>query len=132
VTTLFCLACVAGLALIGEPVLNVLLAYGRFDAAHSHQLWLILLAASGLFVVGTAGSLLTGAFYARGDTRTPTLIGSASFTVSIGTKLLMFKYMGIIGLSLAVSFQYVLSALLMVIWLQRQSVVSWTGKEVEA
>lgn len=132
VTTLFCLACVAGLALIGEPVLNVLLAYGRFNAAHSHQLWLILLAASGLFVVGTAGSLLTGAFYARGDTRTPTLIGSASFTVSIGTKLLMFKYMGILGLSLAVSFQYVLSGLLMVIWLQRQQIIDWTGREVGA
>lgn len=132
VTTLFCMACVAGLALIGKPVLNVLLNYGKFDEAHAHQLWLILLAASGLFILGASSSLLAGAFYARGDTRTPTLIGSASFTVSIGIKILMFKYMGIIGLSLAVSFQYVLSALLMVIWLQRQSVLSWTGKEVEA
>jgi Na+-driven multidrug efflux pump len=43
----------------------------------------------------------------------------------------MFKYMGIIGLALALSFQYALSALMMVTWLQRQSVVSWTGKEFE-
>lgn len=128
VTTLFCLACVAGLALIGEPVLNVLVAYGRFDAAHVRQLWLILMAASGMFVLGASSSLLAGAFYASGDTRTPTLIGSASFTVSILSKLLMFKYMGIIGLSLAASFQYVLSALLMVIWLQRQSILSRTGR----
>jgi putative peptidoglycan lipid II flippase len=128
VTTLFCVVCVAGLALFGEPVLKVLVAYGRFDPAHARQLWLILLAASGLFVLGASSSLLAGAFYARGDTRTPTLIGSASFTVSIITKILLFKFMGIIGLSLAVSFQYVLSALLMVIWLQRQSLVLWTDK----
>ncbi|MFM6933012.1 MAG: lipid II flippase MurJ [Novosphingobium sp.] len=132
VILLFCMACIGALALIGEPVLTLLMAYGRFDAGHAHQLWLILLAASGLFVIGTAGSLLTGAFYARGDTRTPTLIGSASFTVSIATKLLMFKHMGIIGLSLAVSLQYVLSGLLMVIWLQRHKIIQWTGKELEA
>ncbi|MFM5907001.1 MAG: lipid II flippase MurJ [Novosphingobium sp.] len=129
VTTLFCIACIIGLAVIGEPLLNFVMGNGRFGTEHAHQLWLILLGASGLFIIGTAGSLLTGAFYARGDTRTPTLIGSASFTISIATKLLMFKHMGIIGLSLAASLQYALSGLLMVIWLRRHRIIDWTGKE---
>jgi murein biosynthesis integral membrane protein MurJ len=129
VTSAFCAACIAALALIGEPVLQILLSYGRFDAGHTHQLWLILLLASGVFILGASSSLLAGAYYARGDTRTPTLLGSLSFTISIAVKLFMFRYMGIFGLALAVSFQYVLSAVLMAIWLQRHGAVNWTQRE---
>ncbi|MFM5929951.1 MAG: lipid II flippase MurJ [Novosphingobium sp.] len=132
ITTLFCLACIIGLALIGEPVLNVLMAYGRFDAEHAHNLWLILLAASGVFILGASSSLLAGAFYARGDTRTPTLLGSASFTASLVLKLLMFRAMGILGLALAVTFQYVLSAALMAFWLQRHGAIDWVHKKEDA
>lgn len=129
VTSLFCTACIAALALVGEPVLTLLLAYGRFDAGHAHQLWLILLIASGIFILGASSSLLAGAFYARGDTRTPTLLGSASFTISMAVKLFMFRYLGIFGLALAVSFQYVLSAVLMAFWLQRHGAIHWTQRE---
>ena len=129
VTTLFCAACLALLALIGEPLLRPLLAYGRFDAGHTHQLWLILLLAGGVFLLGASSSLLAGAFYSRGDTRTPTLLGSASFTISMAIKLLMFRYTGLFGLAVAVSFQYVLSAVLMAWWLQRQGAVDWLKRE---
>lgn len=132
ITSAFCAACIAALALIGEPVLTMLLAYGRFDAGHTHQLWLILLLASGVFILGASSSLLAGAFYARRDTRTPTLLGSVSFTISMAVKLFMFRYMGIFGLALAVSFQYVLSAVLMAFWLQRHGAIDWTQREDKA
>jgi putative peptidoglycan lipid II flippase len=130
VVSLFCLICVGGLALVGQSLLSLALAHGRFDASHVHELWRIMLLASGIFIFGASGSLLAGSFYARGDTRTPTLIGSASFTIAIALKLAMFGYLGVEGVSLAMTIQYVLSALMMVIWLQRKSIVNWTDRKV--
>lgn len=110
-TILVPVICIAGLALIGVPVLELLLGYGRFQPGHARELWEILLLACVMFVFGASGSLLAGAFYTRGDTRTPTLIGSLSFTIGIGAKVLLFNLMGIRGLAIAVSVLFLISGL---------------------
>ncbi len=127
---LFCSLCMIGLATIGEPILEWMLANGRFNADHARQLWVLMLTMGGVFVFGSLGSILAGTFYARGNTRTPTLIGAISFTISLCIKIFFYSRFGLIGLCLAVSFQYILSAVLMMSWMTRQGLVTWMGKGI--
>jgi putative peptidoglycan lipid II flippase len=123
--TAFCAVCIIVLALVGQPILTLLFGQGEFASGQVKQLWLVLLLSSAVFILGASSSILAGAFYVRGDTRSPTLLGSASFTLSIVLKIVMYRQFGIYGLALAVSFQYVLSACLLAGRLQRLGVVSW-------
>ena len=107
----FLIAC---LIVVGQPILRLMLAHGKFQASDSRLLWLILVLSCGQFIWGALGSMLAGAFYARGDTRTPTWLGSLSFTVAIGVKVLMFSYYGVYGLAIATTIFFSCSIALMV------------------
>ena len=120
VLTIIGLAC---LALIGLPLLRMVIEHGQFTASDSYSLWLLLLLTGGQFVGGCLGSLTGGAFYARGDTRTPALLGSISFTLSIAVKILMFHYFAFYGLAIAISIYYCQSLLFMLIALRRREFI---------
>jgi 2-polyprenyl-3-methyl-5-hydroxy-6-metoxy-1,4-benzoquinol methylase len=72
---LFTLAVVIGLVLVGVPALEVLLGHGEFRPEQVRQLWWLLLALAGTWVGGALGQVFSAAFYATGDTHTPTRIG---------------------------------------------------------
>ena len=57
-------------------------------------------------------------FYAQGDTRTPTWLGSLAFTLGIVLKIAMFKLYGVQGLAIAISIYYLFSLCiqLFVLW----------------
>ncbi len=112
---------VLALILIGQPILATAIQFGRFGAKDSHTLWLLLVLTSGMFVAGSLGSLASGAFYARGDTRTPTLLGSLSFTIAIGLKILMFWLYGLVGVAIAISLYYVMSLVMLTVPLYRRA-----------
>ncbi|MEG8052032.1 lipid II flippase MurJ [Sphingomonas aurantiaca] len=95
--------------------------FGRFGAKDIHTLWLLLILTSGMFVAGSLGSLASGAFYARGDTRTPTILGSLSFTIAIGLKILMFWLYGLVGVAIAISLYYAMSLVMLTVPLYRRA-----------
>lgn len=91
----------AGLALLGEPIVRVLFQRGAFTAADT-ELMVPLLA---LFAVGmpffSVVSLMTRAFYAVKDTRTPVIMATVSFVLNVLLSLMFMIRLGAAGLVLA-------------------------------
>jgi putative peptidoglycan lipid II flippase len=114
------ISAIVGIALIGLPILRVVMEHGAFTASDSRILWLLLLLISGQLVAGCLGSLAAGAFYAQGDTKTPTWLGSISFTISILLKIALFHWFGLYGLAVAISIYYCQSLIFMLIALYRR------------
>lgn len=104
-----CVLAAITLWLVGEPLLTWGVAYGKFTTANIHELWVLLLLLSGLLIGGAMGAFSAGAFYARGDTSTPTWIGSILFTIAIILKILMFREYDVRGLAVACSIYYLSS-----------------------
>lgn len=111
----------AGLALVGRSVLGTIFHRGQFTPVAIEHLWWLLLLLSGVWVGGAAGQILSTSFYAQGDTRTPTLVGVAGFTVAIVLKVVAFRRYGIEGLAVAASLYYLLNAAVLLICLRRRT-----------
>lgn len=103
------------LLFVGEPILNMVLAYGEMSASHIHSLWEIMVWLSGVLIFSASGALLAGAFYAVGDTRTPAFIGMITITGFIVMKYIAFQSTGVIGISVATSVFYAFNAFLLFI-----------------
>jgi putative peptidoglycan lipid II flippase len=110
-------ACV-GLFLIGEPLLRLLIGHGGITAQNVYMLWWIMLALCGLLIGGGAGQVTSGAFYAMGDTRTPTMLFIGTYTVYIPIKIIVFLRYGIIGLAAATSLHLIINFLLQLVVLE--------------
>jgi putative peptidoglycan lipid II flippase len=117
-------ALIACLILVGQPVLSLMLEHGKFNAGDSRLLWLILVLSCGQFIWGALGGLVAGAFYASGDTRTPTWLGSVSFTISIAVKIAMFRCYGVYGLAIAVTIFFSMTIALMLGTLYRRGLLN--------
>src|SRR5436190_22085422 len=113
------LAATAGLFVIGEPMLRLMIGHGGISAKNVHQLWWILVALSGVLVGGASGQVISGAFYAIGDTRTPTMLFIITYTVYIPIKIVVFLKYGVIGLAVVTSIHLVVNFLLQLVVLER-------------
>lgn len=124
---------VVALVLVGRPILSLAMESGRFGASDTRTLWLLLVMTSGMFVAGSLGSLVAGAFYARGDTHTPTILGSISFTLAIGLKIAMFWAFGLFGVAVAISLYYLMSLVMLTASLYRRGLFTLRipGREKE-
>ena len=107
------------LGVAGRPVLSRLLEVGRMGSAELDVLYWILLALGGLWVGGAAGEVLASSFYARGDTSTPTRVGTVGFTLGLVFKVVGFRYAGVVGLAVGTSAYSLLNAAVMAILLLR-------------
>ena len=96
----------AGLAILGDSMIAIVYQHGRFQAYDTRQT----AAALSCYAVGLAGfaslKLLTPAFYALGDSRTPMLVSMGSVLVNAAAafttvKLLRFGHAGL-ALSLSI------------------------------
>jgi len=108
-----------GLFLVGEPLLRLMIGRGGITTQNVHMLWWILLALVGLLIGGAAGQVISGAFYAIGDTRTPTMLFIGTYTVYIPLKILVFLRYGVIGLAVATSMHLTINFVLQLLMLQR-------------
>jgi putative peptidoglycan lipid II flippase len=115
---------VVGLLVIGRPTLATVMAHGELGREDSQVLWWLLVLTSGLLVGGSIGTLTAGAFYAVGDTKTPTVLGSVSFTIAIFVKVVAFSLFGLEGLALAISIYYLASLALMTGALYRRGLLA--------
>ncbi len=115
-----------GLMLLREPLISFLYQRGEFDA-HDVQLtaWALLWYAAGL-VGHSIMEILTRAFYAQQDTKTPVLIGTVAMALNIIFSLLFSKLFAQIGwfslggLALANSLATALEAAALFIFMRRR------------
>jgi putative peptidoglycan lipid II flippase len=93
----------AALIVIGQPFLAMLIGHGGVTRENVHFLWLVLLGLGGVLVFGSIGNVTAGGFYAKGDTRTPTVIGVVTYTVYIPLKIVAYLRYGVVALAVATS-----------------------------
>jgi peptidoglycan biosynthesis protein MviN/MurJ (putative lipid II flippase) len=109
------------LLILGQPVLRLLIGHGGITAGNVRTLWWIMIALLGVMVGGTVGQVTSVAFYAMGDTKTPTNLFILTFTIYIPIKVLVFMRYGLIGLAVATSVHLVLNFLLQLAVLERMT-----------
>lgn len=87
----------------GKWLLQLLVGYGQMTTESVGQLWWVMVLMGGVFVFGVVGSLSAIAFYATGDTRTPTYLSMASLTIFAVVKVGAYRYYGVDGLAAGTS-----------------------------
>lgn len=114
------LAAVALLAIGGALVLPKIDRIGQMTAAELANLWQLALLLAGVLVGASSGTLLAGAFYAVGDTRTPTRMSILTFTLFVPLKCLAFYLGGVAGLCVATSLYYITNACMLFVLFRRR------------
>jgi len=108
------------LLVFGEPTLRLMVVgHGGITADNVHLLWLMMVALLGVLVGGTLGQVTSVAFYAMGDTKTPTNLFIWTFTIYIPIKVFAFLHYRLIGLAIAISAHLIVNFLLQLIVLER-------------
>ena len=115
-----------GLVLLRQPIVALMMEYGRFDVQSTQMVaWALLWYAAGL-VGHCVVEILARAFYALHDTKTPVLIGSLAMGLNVAFSLLFsawFSQMGLLphgGLALANSLATALEAIALLVWMRRR------------
>ncbi len=102
-----------GLVALGQPLIALLFQRGRFDAFSVEATYgALVFYAVGLFGHGMV-EILTRAFYAVQDTRTPVAIGVGSMAVNVALSLVLMGPLGYGGLALSVSLAVIVEAFLL-------------------
>jgi peptidoglycan biosynthesis protein MviN/MurJ (putative lipid II flippase) len=104
---------------LGEPLLNLMIGHGGITSQNVHQLWWILVALSGVLIGGASGQVVSSAFFAIGDTRTPTMLFIITYTVYIPIKIVVFLKYGVVGLAVVTSIHLAVNFLLQLVVLER-------------
>lgn len=110
-------------AVLGEFLLRLLIGHGGITAQNVHMLWWLMLALVGVLVGGSTGQVTSAAFYAIGDTRTPTKLSVWTYTIYIPIKVLVFVRFGLIGLAIATTVLLMANFLLQFLVLERVGVL---------
>ena len=113
------LLALAGLAVLGLPMLRVLVGMGGITDDNVTQLWLLALALGGTLVGPAFTQVLNYGFYALDETRRLSILSAISYTVGLGLKVGGFYLAGVIGLALGTSAYFALSSMLVLITLTR-------------
>ena len=103
----------------GESLLHLMIGHGGITAESVRTLWWIMLALIGLLIGGTAGQVTAVAFYAMGDTKTPTMLFVWTFTLYVPIKVLVFLHYGLLGLAIITSVHLIINFLLQLVLLER-------------
>lgn len=119
-TAFIVLPATMGLWAIAEPVIKLLFEHGQFTPDDTQRTLEALLG----LLPGLAGYalvyLLTRAFYALQDTRTPVVVGGAAVALNVVLDYLLVEPLGVGGLALATSLAGIFNALLLWGILQRR------------
>jgi len=93
----------AGFLIAGERVLTLLIGHGGVTRDNVHLLWMIMVGLLGFFIAGAMGQITSTAFYAMGDTRTPTRMSIVTYSLYIPAKVFAFMRYGLMGLAVMTS-----------------------------
>lgn len=109
-----------GLAVMATPLIRFMYQQGAFDqAATAATAQALIFYSIGITAYSTV-HVLSRAYYALSDTRTPVVVSSFSMLVNLTFSLLLIGPMGHGGLALAYSVTGIFNALVMTLWLHRK------------
>jgi putative peptidoglycan lipid II flippase len=97
---------VSGLLLLlafGPLALRLTIGHAGVTAENVHTLWLVMIALAGSFAGSVSGQTAAGAFYAMGDTKTPTKVSATIYTLYLPLKIAVFLGYGLVGLAVTMS-----------------------------
>jgi putative peptidoglycan lipid II flippase len=119
-----------GLILLRVPIVELLFQHGKFDPRATDRTATAFLAYSPGLAAAAIDQLLVFSFYARKNTITPVLVGVGSVGIYVVVGISLLGPMGMPGLALANSAQWVSHAVVMV-WLVRRAVGGLGGLGLE-
>jgi putative peptidoglycan lipid II flippase len=115
-----CIPSAVGLAVLGRPIIALIFEHGRFTAFDTIQTGNALAA----YAIGLAGyaavKVLSPAFYAFGDARTPMLISLGSIGVNYVINSFLVVPFGHVGLAVSTSCVALVNFLLLVVFMRRK------------
>jgi putative peptidoglycan lipid II flippase len=115
-----CIPSAVGLAVLGRPIIALIFEHGRFTAFDTIQTGNALAA----YAIGLAGyaavKVLSPAFYAFGEARTPMLISLGSIGVNYAVNSLLVVRFGHVGLAVSTSCVALVNFLLLAIFMRRK------------
>jgi putative peptidoglycan lipid II flippase len=114
--TVLIVPAVCGLAAIARPTVDLLFRHGETGDAGAHLIVVALLGYLPGTLFAAYDQVLIFAFYARQNTRTPVIVGLGAIGVYFAVALALANSLGMLGLVLANSAQFVAHALVM-FWL---------------
>ena len=117
---LLCVPSAVGLAVLGRPIVALIFEHGRFTAFDTVQTGNALAAYS----IGLAGyaavKVLSPAFYALGDARTPMVISLVSIAVNYVINFLLVGPFGHVGLAFSTSAVALVNFILLALFMHRR------------
>jgi putative peptidoglycan lipid II flippase len=117
---LLCVPSAVGLAVLGRPIVALIFEHGRFTAFDTVQTGNALAAYS----IGLAGyaavKVLSPAFYALGDARTPMLISLFSIAVNYVMNSILVTRFGHVGLAASTSTVALVNFILLMLFMRRK------------
>ncbi len=118
-----------GLAVLREPVIQLLFQRGAFDPNATALTALAFLGYSPGIAFAAVDQILIFAFYARKDTRTPVLVGVMAIFVYLAVALALIRPLGMLGLVLANAVQTTSHAVVL-LWLLNRVVQGVVNREL--
>jgi putative peptidoglycan lipid II flippase len=110
----------AAIVILAEPISSVLYLRGRFDVSML-QPTALAMACMAPGIVGVAGvRVTTPAFFARGDTRTPTIIGAVNLVIYVAACLALMGPFDHLGIAMAISIAPIAQCVHLIIELRRR------------
>jgi len=117
---LLCIPSAVGLAVLGRPIVALVFEHGKFTSFDTAQTANALAA----YAIGLAGyaavKVLSPAFYALNDARTPMLISIASIAVNYVMNSLLVDSFGHVGLAFSTSTVALVNFLLLAVFMRRR------------
>lgn len=126
-TAFIVLPAMIGLGTIAEPVIRLLFEHGQFTPEDTQRTLAALLGLLPGLASYALVYLLTRAFYALQDTRTPVCVGGAAVALNVVLDYLLVGPLGVGGLALATSLAGMANALLLWGILQQRLQISLVG-----
>jgi putative peptidoglycan lipid II flippase len=100
-------------------VVGLLSGPGGFRAEDAALFWRLLAALLGMLIGGCLGQITSTAFYAMGDTRTPTKLGVYVFSAYLPAKFASFFFFGLIGMATSISVYYICAVIVQLVVLEQ-------------
>ena len=115
------------LTLIGSQILRLLIGHGNVTADNVQFLWWISIWLGGALIGGMSGQITSSAFYASGNTVTPTKLSVCTYTLYLPSKAISFYLWGIAGLAISTSVYYVVNLLMQIYLLEKTTIGNGIG-----
>jgi putative peptidoglycan lipid II flippase len=122
IVLLLMLPATLGLAVLREPLVQLLFERGQFSPQDTARTALVFLAYAPQLPFTALDQLLIVAFYARKDTRTPVLVGVVTVVLYLVSALALIGPLEVAGLALANAIQNSVHGLILLVLLQRAGV----------